>query len=574
MLIMQILTEEPRSPRRLNHRIPRDLETICLKCLEKNPERRYQTAADVAQELRDWLNKRPIKARPVGSLGACWRWAQRRPAIAGMLLALAAVMLLGVSGVAWQWRRAVWQAGQTAEALEHVERQALQARQLLFVADMREIHRAWGNADYGRMQQLLDRHVPTVDEIDVRTFLWYHWQRKCHEFAATFPHGAPVQDIAVTHDGRWLATTSCPIDFGAEGLLKLWDLADARLVRTLNTGKRSGAVAFSPDSRQMATVFDRGVRIWDLAGELVHEISNDSIASAVALAFADSRTLVVGHTNLSVTVWDLPEQRMIRRLAPPEMKAQVAYYGARRWLKISPDGSWVAFLQPWAERYMMWNTRTGVLREAFGGEDQARDFAFSPDSRWLAVVGSAGDVAMWSIETGRRSGQWSAGAQVVEFMDHDRFVTAGNDRRVRIWRRSRNASIAEYVGHAGSVTTLSAPQDTGIVLSGGDDGVVRLWTLNGDEPQFETLGGEDVAVSPKGAFIARTPGARQSWSLWDSETGRMVHETKAPHYLRALRFTPDGEEIVTGGEDLVFWRSARRGNPRTLGGHQHTRLRH
>ncbi len=555
MLIMQILTEEPRPPRRLNHRIPRDLETICLKCLEKSPERRYQSAAEVAEELRDWLDKRPIKARPVGSLGRCWRWGQRRPAVAGMLLALAVVMLLGVSGVTWQWRRAVWQAGRTAEALTRVEEQALRTRRLLYVADMREIHRAWGNADYGRMQQLLARHVPSDGEIDVRTFLWRHWQGKCHEFAATFPHGAPVKDIAVTNDGRWLATTSCPDSFEAEGVLKLWDLADARLVRTLNTGKRSGAVAFSPDSLQMAAVFDRGVRVWNLLDfGLVHEISSDSHGFSVALAFADRRTLVMGHANLSVTVWDIPDQRLIRRFAPPETKAQVAYYGARRWLKISPDGAWVVFSQPWAERHVVWNTHTGLQWESASREGRARDFAFSPDSRWLAVVDSVGDVAMWSVESGARSGQWSAAARAVEFVDDNRFVTVGDDRRVRVWRRSRSALIAEYVGHASSVTALAAPLETGLVFSGGDDGVVRLWSLAVDEPLFETHGGADLAVSPNGEFIARATGARRAWSLWESQTGRMVYETDSPHYLQALRFTPNGEELVTGGEDIVFWR--------------------
>lgn len=74
MLIVQILRDEPTSPRKLNARIPRDLETICLKCLEKKPERRYQTAADVAAELRRWLAKEPIHARPIGRLERTVRW--------------------------------------------------------------------------------------------------------------------------------------------------------------------------------------------------------------------------------------------------------------------------------------------------------------------------------------------------------------------------------------------------------------------------------------------------------------------------------------------------------------------
>ncbi len=95
MLIVQILSEDPRPPRRLNQRIPKDLETICLKCIEKRPDRRYATAAEVASDLRAWLENKPIQARPIGRWGRAIRWCQRRPAVAGLL---AAIILLTATG--------------------------------------------------------------------------------------------------------------------------------------------------------------------------------------------------------------------------------------------------------------------------------------------------------------------------------------------------------------------------------------------------------------------------------------------------------------------------------------------
>src|SRR2546430_3304603 len=99
MLIVQILRDEPPSPRKLNSRIPRDLETICLKCLEKDPNRRYATAAELTEELRRFLDEEPIRARPVGLLGRGWRWARRHPARAG-LLAASSVALMALAALA------------------------------------------------------------------------------------------------------------------------------------------------------------------------------------------------------------------------------------------------------------------------------------------------------------------------------------------------------------------------------------------------------------------------------------------------------------------------------------------
>jgi hypothetical protein len=95
----QVRNQDPVPPRRLNSRIPRDLETICLKCLEKAPERRYRTAEVLADDLRLWLDGHPIKARRVSPIGHAWRWCRRHPAVAGLLITLALTLATGVVGL-------------------------------------------------------------------------------------------------------------------------------------------------------------------------------------------------------------------------------------------------------------------------------------------------------------------------------------------------------------------------------------------------------------------------------------------------------------------------------------------
>src|SRR5207249_3973855 len=98
MLLHQVLHDDPRSPHSLNDRIPRDLETICLKAMVKEPPRRYGTARELADDLRRWLKGEPILARPVGAWERGWRWAKRRPAVAA-LLAVGVVAALALVGV-------------------------------------------------------------------------------------------------------------------------------------------------------------------------------------------------------------------------------------------------------------------------------------------------------------------------------------------------------------------------------------------------------------------------------------------------------------------------------------------
>lgn len=104
MLMQQVVNDEAPSPRRLNGSIPRDLETICLKCLEKSPARRYATAQDFVTDLRHYLAGEPILARPVRRIERIWKWAARRPLVASLLSAFILAVLLGLSGVTWQWR--------------------------------------------------------------------------------------------------------------------------------------------------------------------------------------------------------------------------------------------------------------------------------------------------------------------------------------------------------------------------------------------------------------------------------------------------------------------------------------
>ena len=159
-MLQHVLNSDPVAPRLLNPAVPWDLETICLKCLEKEPARRDPTALAVADELGRYLQGRTIAARPVGRSEKVWRWCHRQPVRAGLIAGLLTVLLLGAVGVLWQWQRADRQR-QLAEAQRQLaEGQRQRALRVAYVSEMNLAFRAVEADERGRALELLNRYWP------------------------------------------------------------------------------------------------------------------------------------------------------------------------------------------------------------------------------------------------------------------------------------------------------------------------------------------------------------------------------------------------------------------------------
>ena len=253
--LLQIRDHEPVSPRLLNHTTPKDLETICRKCLEKEPRNRYSTASELAEELRRFLAGKPIHARPLSPVAVAWRWCRRRPAIA----ALGSALLLSLLGVAVVSAVAAVRIAKSREAEQregYYNRIALassliakgdsqRAKETLVECPERYRHWEWGHLLLRCHQEILSIAGHTDVKMDLNL-----------EFRTVVHH---IQDIQFSARGTHLAT------LGRDGSVKVWNPADGqRLFAVGGTNHPATAIAFSPAKEQLAIAFaDRTLELWD-----------------------------------------------------------------------------------------------------------------------------------------------------------------------------------------------------------------------------------------------------------------------------------------------------------------------
>ncbi|MGO9916157.1 MAG: protein kinase domain-containing protein, partial [Isosphaeraceae bacterium] len=588
--VLQVLSDEPVPPRRLNAAIPRDLETICLKCLEKEPGKRYAGAADLGGDLRRFLAGEPILARPVTRWEHAIKWARRRPAISSLLGLVVLVTALGLGAVLWQWRAAVLarsvaereseranQEGERAKAqtalAEERLRAAVEARakerkqtqlaeQRLYDARMNLVQRYWEDYYGAVMQQGLDEQLPANQGgIDRRGFEWFYWQRKLASGHVTLKaHNPGVNSVAYSPDGRHFAAG------GTSGTVTVWEAVTWHETLTFNGHtERITSLAFSPDSQQLATAsFDKTAKLWDAATgrEIRTFLGHTDQVNSVVFS-PDGERLATASGDKTVKVWTATSGREILTLKGHTRPVSSVVFRS--------DGKQLATAS--LDRTVkLWDAATGQDVRTIQDRNSIESVAYSPDGKQLACASVPGTVRVWDAATGKaiRTLKWNTinVTSVTYSSDGKRLASAGWDGAVKVWDTATGQEVHSLQGHTNAVFGLAFSPDSKSLASASWDSTVMVWdVVIGQETP--TLKGQYVAFSPDGRWLA-SASYDGIVRLWDAGSGQEVRTLKGhTKAVNSVAFSPDGRQIATASLDktVKLWDAATGQELRTCQGH-------
>ncbi len=471
----QIRFCDPPPPRRLNPRIDRDLEMICLTALEKHPADRYQSARALGDDLRRYVAGEPIRARPPTPTRRLIKWARRRPALA-VLSGVTIVAMLTVTSLVWrhniQLRGALAQtddARRQAEELRLDSEDSQRATEnLLYAADIRLATNSYLNGDRLETLRRLQRYVPSASGPDRREFAWRRLWSFCHADQRSLAgHDGDVYVAQVVADGRQLVTA------GRDGALRLWDLdGNPRATILHKYPGELNFVAVAPDGVTLATGSDDGsVSLWNLATgrELKRFGGHASLVLCGAIS-PDGRQLATAGSDNVIRLWALPDGEPVAELTGHSTTIESFVY--------LPNGnSLVSTGQDCTLRIWDLATKSGSVLATH--PSPASCVACSHDGLSLATGCEDHNIYIWDIATrglrGRLSGHMEVVQSVAFSPDDTRLASAGKDGTVRVWNLATQTQTESFMGHSSRVWSVAWFPDNATLASAGADGTARLW---------------------------------------------------------------------------------------------------
>jgi WD40 repeat protein len=568
--LVLVCDEEPIAPRRLQAGIPASLETIALKCLRKVPNKRYASAAALADDLQRFLDGEPILAKPVGQLERAILWCRRTPLAAVLLAALVLVIVVSFAGVTWSLVKA--EAARSGEEQKRQEADEHRERALdsLYSSRIALADRALAANDVGEAARLLAASMPTPEETDRRGWEWHYLQRLCHaETRVLEGHKEQACCVAYSPDGRYLASAGGGNPFyrnkgemARPGEVIVWDTATGAQVEKLpGHGNVVRLARFSPSGRLLVSASDDAkFRLWDArTWRLLLTLEGDAGPDYKAEFSGDETRLVTLGAKGPARVWEVRNGKELgafsafdvalhldgRRLAISEKLAdpvrvidldngRVIFTLTDSWgkLAISPNGKILAAGSP---AVRLWDLGTGQ-EICTGAKDQAQLLRFSPDSKLLASV-NKDLVLVREVATGQVRHYLQRHDVINDCAfspDNVLLATAGVEQTIRVWDMQTGNERLVFRGHTHVVGSVAFHPQAHQLASASLDASIRVWDLASDARGLTwsvvTFNGEclsNMVFSSDGRrlitshHIPNGPG-QSAAEVWDATTAKRL----------------------------------------------------
>lgn len=573
MLLKQHEEDEAPSLRKLDGRIAKDLETICLACLEKSPGRRYPTALAVSEELWRYLRKEPILRRPIGRPERFWRWCKRNRTVAVLSATVMLVLTLGTvisSFYAVRYRdernRANenaenWQLATTVALTEksRAEDQFLHLRTVRYIQQIDMAKKAIAKGEIDKAMGML-----SACDSDLRgwehAYLWTTIRRK----RTVLQRGVQYESVVFSPDGKRLVAGGGNFYTGPQDEVRLttWDLTTGRVLQSIDrdaageSSKRRGQLmldvsnaVFSLDGKLIASAQEDTLTLFD-AHTLrpVREFSGHvGCVRSVAFGF-DGKRIITGSDDRTLKLWEVGTGKLIRTF--------VGHGAGVNCVAFSPDGERLASGSD-DETIKLWETESGkILLELEGHCGRVTAVAFSPDGKRLASISADETLKLWEAEGGKLLRTFSESAGVltsVAFSPNGKWLACGRS----VWDTSSGEAVFTFKSSSGGL--CFSPEGQRLAVAGRE---VVIWNLG-------TPHDVSLLASPEGEhIIASTPDGTQVFSrgsadtdllrLWDLRSRREVLKLgghRGESHLLDGRFSGDNRFFAAAFDDgtLQVW---------------------
>jgi WD40 repeat protein len=547
--------------------VPRDLGTVCLKCLAKEPAQRYASALAVSEDLESFARGELIRARPVAPVEALWRWTRRRPKIAALVGTLVLAFLLGFAGVTWQWQRAERARAAQQVALDHlrwaeigrwVEGDEAPPALAYLASLLRANPHRWQAAMYA-MSIVERRPFPILAGPSVEL------------------SSEPAVPARITPDGGRF------VDVGKDKVARVFDVATGQEIAALNLSSDPAAMSIAPDGKSaILGTADGAVQQWPFSGKEARRLPRSQTQPVKAFAFsADGATLAAASAG-DIELWNPGDFTAAPRV--------VAKGSADRGLALSDDGRHLFAFG--SKEAVVWDAATGQRVRTFAAREEFRVGIMHRSGNRLALVDGYYGAEVWDVATGQSLQTFASELSSIRFAGFNStgerltLVFRGND--LGVYDIAKGDRVSPPMRHLSDSRGLAVSADGSRSASSGMDGRVIVWNSTDGGMVMEPVM-QPVRVTPSmdlsldGSRILLSHRARNAptrrLEVWRSTQGRAprLHSVPGHRDFNGSRLSPDGRLGCLGlwGEDRAHVYEIETGRvvlDRPVGGTIHSHL--